>query len=355
MAESVSIDFRANAAVTGPLHENLVGESAFIRETNDLINRLADSNLTVLITGETGTGKDIVARLLHRRSRRNPHPFVKVNCPALPHDLLESELFGYEKGAFTGARTAKPGRFEMADKGTIFLDEITEISANVQVKLMQVLDGEHFIRIGGTKAVQANARIVAATNIPADRAVSEGHLRKDISFRLSEFVIHMLPLRERPEDIGALMEHFNYNFRQHMEKEYSAIPAELVAAVQKQTLPGNVRELAARVKQFVSTGSVDALLEEQQDAPTAVSGPVSMESGSHEPTISEDTDGANGGPKEFISLKEAARQAVESTERVLIEEALQHTLWNRRKAAALLSISYSSLLRRIDAYAIGKS
>ena len=355
MADHVSVDFRASAAANSPLHENLVGESASIRETNDLINRLADSNLTVLITGETGTGKDIVARLLHRRSKRRSYPFVKVNCPALPHELLESELFGYEKGAFTGARTAKPGRFEMADKGTIFLDEITEISENAQVKLMQVLDGERFMRIGGTKTVQANARIVAATNIPTDRAVSEGRLRKDISFRLSEFVIHMLPLRERPEDIGVLMEHFNYNYCQRMEKEYSAIPIELVSEVQKQTLSGNVRELAARVKEYVATGSVDALLKEKSAVPVAAGGSAGLNPGAPEAEDGGDAKGANGGAKEFVPLKEAARQAVESTERVLIEEALQHTLWNRRKAAKLLSISYSSLLRRIDAYAIGKS
>lgn len=328
--------------IFAPLHESLVGQSRFIHETNDLIRRLADSKLTVLITGETGTGKDIVARLLHRRSSRNGQPFVKVNCPALPHDLLESELFGYEKGAFTGARTPKPGRFELADKGTIFLDEIGEIPESVQVKLMQVLDEERFMRIGGLKMVHVNTRVVAATNVPLDEAVRSGRLRKDISFRLSEFVIHMTSLRERPEDIPLLAEHFNYNFSKRLDKEYKPLTNEVKALMQQLPWRGNVRELAARVKEYVARADESVLYEyaEEATAPARTSTVASRE---------------NGGERKFISLKEAARRAVIETERSLIEEALRYTLWNRRKAAKLLSISYSSLLRRIEAYEIGKS
>ena len=333
--------------VYGPLHEHLVGRSSFVQEVNELINRLADSKLSVLITGETGTGKDIVARLLHRRSKRSSHPFVKVNCPALPHDLLESELFGYEKGAFTGARTPKPGRFELADKGTIFLDEIAEISESVQVKLMQVLDGEPFMRIGGMRPVNANARIVAATNVPLDRAVGEGRLRKDISYRLSEFVVHMAPLRERLEDLPLLSEHFNYNFCKSLDREYEAIPENVLERMRTLPWRGNIRELAAKVKEYVATRDTACLVEDRTP-PSPNGKPASG-------TTAASANGRVNGDRQFESLKKATQRAVEETERRLIEDALRYTLWNRRKAAKLLQISYSSLLRRIDAYEIGKS
>ncbi|MEK7793958.1 MAG: sigma-54 dependent transcriptional regulator [Candidatus Hydrogenedentota bacterium] len=325
----------------GPLHESLVGQSDFIKEVDDLVFRLADSNLTVLVTGETGTGKDIVARLLHRRSGRNGKPFVKVNCPALPSELLESELFGYEKGAFTGARAPKPGRFELADKGTIFLDEIGAIPENVQVKLMQVLDGEPFMRIGGSKPVKTNTRIVAATNVQLDKAVVGGRLRQDIAFRLGEFVIHMRPLRERVEDIPLLADHFNFNFSAGLEREYRPISDVTVGLMRQLPWRGNIRELAARVKEYVATGQ-DRVLVEERYART-------------ESNSATAPNGTNGRDRHFLSLKEAARQAIEMAERTLIEEALRYTLWNRRKAAKLLKVSYSSLLRRIDSYQIGKS
>lgn len=346
--ESAPSQLKYPETVYGPLHETLLGESKFVREVNELVDRLADSDLTVLITGETGTGKDVVARMLHRKSTRNAHAFVKVNCPALPEDLLESELFGYEKGAFTGARTPKPGRFELADDGTIFLDEIGEISEGVQAKLMQVLDGESFMRIGGTKPVQTNARIVAATNVNIEEAVERGTLREDIAYRLSELVIHMAPLRERVGDIPILAEHFNYNYCKRLEKDYEQIPGPVLEQMKALTWPGNIRELAARVKQYVATYDVRVLVEETDRAIDKTEAKDRQRNG-----------GAKGGnghaERTFESLKEAARRAVEETERALIEDALRYTLWNRRKAAKLLSISYSSLLRRIDAYEIGKS
>lgn len=332
-------------AIFAPLHEHLVGQSTFIRNLDDTIRRLADSNLTVLITGETGTGKDVVARLIHRRSRRSDRSFLKVNCPALPRELLESELFGYEKGAFTGARTAKPGRFELADSGTIFLDEISEISEAAQATLIQVLDGEPFMRLGGLKPVHTNARIIAATNVALDDAVRTGRLRKDICFRLSEFVIHMIPLRKRPEDIPLLIEHFNFNYSKKDDKEYRPVPESLVSELQTHEWRGNVRALAARVKEFVATGDESTLFRDEAND--------EMKKAPPSPAATKPNNGRS--EKEFVSLKEATRRAVESTERALIEEALRYTLWNRRKAAKLLSTSYSSLLRRIETYEIGKS
>jgi two-component system, NtrC family, response regulator AtoC len=341
-----------------PLHENLLGRSAAIREVNDLIKRLAMSNLTVLITGETGTGKDIAARLLHKLSPRYGKPFIKVNCPAIPESILESELFGYERGAFTGARTSKPGRFELANNGTIFLDEIAETSYTVQSKLLQILDGEPFMRIGGVTPVRTDVRVVGATNISLEDAVRHGRMREDIFFRLSEVILELPALRDRPEDVPLLAEHFNYNYCERLGKEYAPIPEDMVSAMQEQAWPGNIRELGSRVKKFVATGEPGDLLEgvEQQEVAAPMSKPAPLPERAESPVAapSQGVPEAVSGRK-LMPLKEATRRAVESTERALIEEALRHTLWNRRKAAQLLEISYSSLLRRIEAYNIGKS
>jgi len=328
--------------VTAPLHERLVGCSKFVRELDDLISQLAPTDMTVLISGESGTGKDIVARLLHQRSARKGRPFVKVNCPAIPSELVESELFGYEKGAFTGAHTAKPGRFELAERGTIFLDEVTEILEASQVKLFTALDGEPYMRIGGVNPIQPNVRIVSATNVPIEEALASGRIRRDVYSRLSEFVIHMLPLRDRRDDIPVLAEHFNFNFCKKMDKEYEPIDDDVLERMQELDWRGNIRALAARVKEYVSSGAEAALLDD--------SGPQLPV----KPVAKRPAEAPADPGRKFTSLKEATRMAVELTERALIEEALRFTLWNRRKAAKLLDISYSSLLRRIDAYSIGQ-
>jgi two-component system response regulator AtoC len=343
------LDQAALDSIRSPLHEGLLGISPAIREVNDMIRRLAASNLTVLITGESGVGKDIASRMLHKLSPRYGNPFVKVNCPAIPESILESELFGYERGAFTGAGTSKPGRLEMAHNGTIFLDEIAETSYTVQSKLLQVLDGEPFMRIGGVTPVKTDVRIIAATNMSLEAAVRDGRMREDIYFRLSEVIIHMPALRERREDIPLLAEHFNYNLCKRTGREYEPIPPHLVERVQHMRWPGNIRELAAHVKKYVATRDPQALLE--GDVKPAVARPVEAP----KPATPIQEDGEETGKKKFISLKEATRRTVEATEQALIKEALRYTLWNRRKAAKLLDISYSSLLRRIEAYNIGKS
>ncbi|MBI5094667.1 MAG: sigma-54-dependent Fis family transcriptional regulator [Candidatus Hydrogenedentes bacterium] len=336
-------------SIRSPLHESLLGISPAIREVTEMVRRLAASNLTVLITGESGVGKDIAARLLHKLSPRYGNPFVKVNCPAIPESILESELFGYERGAFTGAGASKPGRLELAHNGTIFLDEIAETSYTVQSKLLQVLDGEPFMRIGGVTPVRTDVRIIAATNMSLEAAVREGRMREDIYFRLSEVIIHMPALRERREDIPLLAEHFNYNLCKRTGREYEPIPPHLIERIQQFPWPGNIRELAAHVKKYVATRDPQALLE--GDA-KPVSGRVSEVLRPPAPVREETEETAK---RKFISLKEATRRTVEATEQALIREALRYTLWNRRKAAKLLDISYSSLLRRIEAYNIGKS
>ncbi len=349
-------------AIRAPLHEYLVGESKAIVETRQMLTRLAGSKLTVLITGESGTGKDIAARMLHNLSPRLGKPFIKVNCPAIPESILESELFGYERGAFTGARNSKPGRFELANKGTIFLDEIAETPYNVQTKLLQVLDGEPFIRIGGVTPIQTDVRIVAATNVELEEAVRRGQMREDIFYRLNEVHVRMPALRDRPEDLPSLVEHFNYHFCAKQGREYRPLEPQLIAKMQALPWPGNVREMAARVRKYVATGNPDLLLTEgapdssREDLPARMGRVYAAEP--EVPRHVEQTREAPGhaeAPSEFMPLKDAVRRAVEATERALIEEALRHTLWNRRKAAKLLKVSYSSLLRRIDAYNIGRA
>jgi two-component system response regulator AtoC len=334
-----------------PLHERLIGRSPAIEEVNELIRRFANVNLTVLVNGETGTGKDIAARLLHKLSGRYGKPFVKVNCPAIPEEILESELFGYERGAFTGARNAKPGRFELADGGTLFLDEICDTSISVQSKLLQVLDGEPFLRVGGSVPIHCDVRIVAATNVNLDEAMAEGRLRPEVRYRLEEVVVHLPSLRERLEDLPVLAEHFNFNYCKQLNRAYVQIPEDALKVMQQHAWPGNVRELASRVKQFVTTGDVAELLEE---TPGITVEKVPRAPANGHSNVNGDGKDANRAPV-IVPLKEATRRAVEQTERALIEETLRYTLWNRRKAAKLLQVSYSSLLRRIDAYNIGKS
>lgn len=341
-------DIWQHESVQLPLHEHLIGDDPRIREVNEVIERLAKVDLSVLVRGETGTGKDIVAKMLHRRSPRYGKAFIKVNCPSIPTDILESELFGYERGAFTGADTAKPGRFEMAHEGTLFLDEICETAPQVQVKLLQVLDGEPIVRIGGTAPVHSDARVIAATNLDLDEAVASGRLREDISFRLREVIVEIPPLRERRGDISLLSEHFNYNMCKMMKKEYTPLAPELLHALSQLNFPGNVRELSGRIKKYVTTGQVDLLLAEEN----ATGGVVFPEPGALGAEGIVEGEGAE--ERTFMPLKEAARRAAEAAERALIEETLNYTLWNRRKAAKLLSTSYSSLLRRIEAYGIGK-
>ena len=323
----------------------LIGTSGAMEEVRHLVSRVAPSDLTVLITGETGTGKDMVARHLHAESARASGPFVKVNCPSIQESLLESELFGHEKGAFTGATTASGGRLEVADKGTLFLDEISEASRAVQSKLLLAIDGEPFMRVGGVRPIHSDVRIVAATNIPLEDLVRRGKMSEEALFRLAEVVIHLPTLRERLEDVPLLAEHFNRLFCEQFGRPCEPLPSQVLEQWQASEWPGNVRELSARVREYLLSGKTQAI--PQQSWTGANPRRETAEAASLSRPRSRD--------RQFIPLKEAARRAVEEAERALIQEALEYTLWNRRKAARLLDISYSSLLRRIEAYQIGKS
>jgi formate hydrogenlyase transcriptional activator len=238
--------------------EGIVGESAALREVLNQAGTVAGSDATALILGETGTGKELIARAIHRMSKRRERGFVKLNCAAIPTGLLESELFGHERGAFTGAIAQKIGRLELANQGTLFLDEIGEISLELQPKLLRVLQDHEFERLGGTRTIKVDLRLVAATNRDLTKSISLGGFRSDLYYRLNVFPIRMPPLRERREDIPALVRHFVQKYARQMERHIESVPTETMKALIQSNWPGNVRELENLIERSVilSEGAV---------------------------------------------------------------------------------------------------
>ena len=237
---------------------NIVARSAKMQEVLGMVERVAPTNSTVLLGGESGVGKDLIARAIHEHSRRAAGPFIKINCTAIPENLLESEMFGYEKGAFTGANTAKPGRFELADKGTIFLDEIGDVPGNIQVKLLHVLQDREFERLGGTKTLKVDVRVIAATNQDLRAALEQGTFRQDLFYRLNVVPISLPPLRERKEEIPYLVDYFIERFAREAGKPQTGITPAALKLLMEFHWPGNVRELENIIERAValSTGTV---------------------------------------------------------------------------------------------------
>jgi formate hydrogenlyase transcriptional activator len=238
-------------APLGPRLPNIIGNSAALRRTLDMVKVVAPTNATVLINGETGTGKELIAEAIHKCSDRANHPFVKVNCAAIPSGLLESELFGHERGAFTGAIAQRVGRFDLASHGTIFLDEIGEIPLDLQPKLLRVLQEREFERLGDSRTLKTDARLIAATNRGLEAMVEEQKFRSDLYYRLNVFPVCVSPLRERPEDIPPLVLHFVQQFSRRMNKGIPTIPSETMAALVRYPWPGNVRELQNIIERSV--------------------------------------------------------------------------------------------------------
>src|SRR5262249_28063743 len=228
-----------------------LGVSPAMRRVEALCDRVADADVPILITGESGVGKDVVARELHARSARRDRVFVKINCAALPESLLESELFGYERGAFTGAQRAKPGQFELADGGTLFLDEIGEMPAPLQAKLLQALQDGEFYRVGGQKKVRVDVRVIVATNVNLERAIAEGRFREDLYYRLNVVQVRIPPLRERREDIPALLSIFVERYGRRYGRTAADVPPEVVQRFLTYDWPGNVRELENLVRRLM--------------------------------------------------------------------------------------------------------
>jgi transcriptional regulator with GAF, ATPase, and Fis domain len=231
--------------------ERIIGKSAALESVLEQVEQVASTDSTVLIEGETGTGKELVAQAIHNASQRVGRAFIKLNCAAIPLDLLESELFGHEKGAFTGAIAQKIGRFEMADKGTLFLDEVGDIPSALQPKLLRVLQEQEFERLGSGRTHKVDVRLVAATNRNLEKMVARGQFRSDVYYRLNVFPILLPALRERPEDIPALVKHFVKMFSRRMGKQVHSIPPETMAAFQWYSWPGNIRELQSLVERAV--------------------------------------------------------------------------------------------------------
>jgi DNA-binding NtrC family response regulator len=297
--------------------------SPVMHEFISLVDRVAGHSETVLITGETGTGKELIARTIHNSSHRRNRPWVDINCAALPENLVESELFGYEKGAFSGADASKPGLFEMADKGTLFLDEIGELQLQTQVKLLRVLDGQPFYRLGGHRKIKVDVRIVAATNQDLEAAVREGRFRQDLFHRLGQFQLRVPPLRERPEDIVALAEHFL-----RLKAPRKNFSEQAISALLSHGWPGNIRELrnlVARMAMETPTGEID---------------------------FSRLTVALTGEPSALRQTASMPVSNLDSMEEQMIIKALERTGGQRTHAAEQLGISRRTLSRKLKEYNI---
>jgi two-component system response regulator AtoC len=307
----------------------------------EIIDQVANTDVTIFIQGESGVGKEVVARSIHLNSLRKDKPFVKVNCAALPAELLESELFGYEKGAFTGAYRQKPGKFEVANGGTIFLDEISEISPSLQAKLLQVLQDREFSRLGGKKDVRVDVRVLAATNRNIEEAVREGRFREDLYYRLNVVNITIPPLRERKEELPVFIEYFVNKFCEKYHKKISPLPFHLMKAFQQHPWMGNVRELENLIQRYVVLGNEEEIVRELAMMKTQ--------------EILQTKGDRNYQRNEQQSLKEVHKEAVRKAERDVIFKALEQTNWNRKKAADILNISYKSILSKVKEFNIQNS
>lgn len=350
----------------------LFGMSERMSKVQAVLDQVAGTDITVLISGESGTGKELVAKAIHKASERGGEPFIKVNCAALPRELLESELFGFEKGAFTGAHRRKYGRFEMAQNGTIFLDEISEMHMDLQSKLLHVLQEKQFFRIGGEREVKANCRILCATNKNIERMVEEQKFRRDLFYRINVVNIVVPPLRDRKEDIPVLVNYFMERYSQMYNRESMKTSPKLTELFLNYSWPGNVRELENNVKRLIILGNETQLLAEfnrrretgqysavPDDGPgdgLGVSLPLPPQraktGGRASAQTSPQAADGNGNDPDHAqpgksTLKEVAKIAQRNAERVLIRRVLEQTRWNRRKAAQILDISYKALLYKI--------
>jgi two-component system response regulator AtoC len=353
------------------------GESPAMRHVALIIEQVADSDVTVLIRGESGTGKELVARAIHQRSTRKPRPFVKVNCAALPAELLESELFGHEKGAFTGAAMTRIGKFEQAHTGTIFLDEIGEMKPPLQAKLLHVLQDAEFTKLGSNKKINVDVRVVAATNRDLEQMIRQGEFREDLYYRLKVIEAVVAPLRDRRDEILGLTDFFIARYSQRYNRPVRALSGELRAKFLEYEWPGNVRELENMIKRFVILQDEQMVMRElsrprltpqpssaaapayagqgydyappgypaQPAAPTAP--PISAGAPATDAGDDDAEDETPPPAQEGRRLADVAREAATTAERAVISDTLRQVQWNRRKAAQLLGVSYKTLLNKI--------
>jgi len=319
----------------GGVRFGIIGDSAGITDLYAVLERVADTPTTVLITGESGTGKELVARALHEHSSRKDKPFIKVNCAAIPKELIESELFGYERGAFTGAVSSKPGRFELANGGTLFLDEIGEIPIEMQVKLLRALQESEFERVGGIKTIRIDVRLVAATNRDLKKLIAGGTFREDLFYRLNVVPIRLPALRERTGDIPLLVEHFLVKFNERLKKKVEGVEAEAMETLVAYPWPGNIRELENVIERAVLFCDTQRL--RANDLPPEIRGIPAMANVSLSEADLQAALAGEGGLKEHVKV------AMSRLERELVGRALQQTTGNVTHAARLLKISRKGL------------
>jgi two-component system, NtrC family, response regulator AtoC len=327
--------------------ELLFRNSERMRAVEDIVRRAADTNATILLQGESGTGKEMVARAIHYISDRRDKPFLKVNCASLPGDLLESELFGHEKGSFTGAHRRKPGKFELAHRGTFLLDEIGEMPLGLQAKLLHVLQDGQFFRVGGSEVITSDARLIAATNRNLASVMTTGMFREDLYYRLNVVAISIPPLRERREEIPVLVEYFMARFCRQYNRDALKISQATMRLLQDYSWPGNVRELENMIKRAVVLQTEAlvhqeiALRSEKPWAPKPEGAPSPAPSAAPPATV------GSAIPEAEMGLKDIARRAAMAAEKAVIKEVLEKVRWNRAEAARLLKISYKAMLYKI--------
>jgi two-component system, NtrC family, response regulator AtoC len=330
--------FAASIVEPSSYHPFLDG-SPQMRAIGTVIESIADTDTTVLIRGESGVGKDLVARAIHAASSRRRGPFVKVNCAAIPLDLLESEFFGHEKGAFTGAYRRKPGQFERANQGTIYLDELAELPLALQAKLLHVLQDFQFSRVGGHQLLEVDTRVIAATNRDLETAMARGEFREDLYYRLNVVEIRVPPLRERREEIPALASRFLARFNSQYGRQKQLMP-ETLAQLMEYPWLGNVRELENVIRRLVVLGdgeqAIGALVTHGRNGQNGHAGHGSAP----QPTV------ADGG------LREVGRRGAREAERKALLEVLDYVSWNRTEAARILKVSYKTLLTKISQYGL---
>jgi two-component system response regulator AtoC len=304
------------------------GPSEAMRQVRQRVDRAAALNVPILVLGESGTGKEVLARYIHNRSPWSSGPFVKVNCPAIPGSLLESELFGFQKGAFTGAHATKPGRIEMANGGTLFLDEIAELDASLQAKLLHVLQDGNFTRIGDHEEKRLEARIICATNRNLGDEIKNGGFRADLLYRINVIDVTLPPLRERRDDIPYLAEYLRQQFNARFGKDAGPISQNVIKSLARRDWPGNVRELESCIARYVILGTEEVIEVER------------IEKKPFHFTYESTEDGK-------IPLKRIAQQVSRRIEHDVILKVLQANQWNRRKTAETLKISYRALLYKV--------
>jgi two-component system, NtrC family, response regulator AtoC len=311
-----------------PPYEVIFGRSPGMGSLSKTISKVAQTGVPVLITGETGTGKELIARLLHRDSLVSSGPFIQVNCAAIPATLLESELFGFEKGAFTGAVESRPGRVELASSGTLFLDEIGELAIASQAKLLQVLQDARFSCIGGQEDKSVNVRFVFATNLDLSAEMALGNFREDLFYRMNVVNLHLPPLRERIEDIPALCEYFISRHNEKFGCGAGPLSDDCIRCLQEYHWPGNIRQLENLTKRYVILGSEEAILSEFREHETDIFDFIIP-------------------PQGEVSLKQITSRAVRQVERKVILKMVEASNWNRKRAAKRLNISYRALLYKL--------